>query len=175
MCGSIIGAFIHWLVYQFYISKKINQLKNDLPNTISTFINQHIDSLIQLDKISDSQFFDKNILPTINHHIDVFINEKLAKEIPMLSMFIGTKTTDKVKEVFVDNVRDLFPAVIKNYADNLIDKEKINNIIQLKVQPLVQSQLESNQSKIFNSLMILGLVAGIIISFINLLVILILE
>ena len=150
--------------------KKIKQLKNDIPNKVSTFINQHIDSFIQLDKISDNQFFDKNILPTINTHIDVFINEKLAKEIPMLSMFIGTKTTDKVKEVFVDNVRDLFPAVIKNYAENLIDKEKINNIIEQKVQPIIQSQLENNQTKIFKSFILLGIVVGIIISFIQLII-----
>ena len=174
--SSIVSVvLINWLVYRLFIVKKITQLKATLPNHISQYIQNHQDSLLQIDKISESSFFDEKILPIINDHIDVFINEKLAKEIPMLSMFIGTKTTDKVKQVFVDNVRDLFPVVISNYAKNLLNKEKIDFLIKNNLQPLISQNIEKYQSKLLKNFIYLGVFTGFFISIIHLILLLIIQ
>ena len=173
--GIAFTVLINWLVYRLFIIKKIMQIQATLPKTISQYIQTHQDALFQIDKISENSFFDEKILPIINEHIDIFINEKLAKEIPMLSMFIGTKTTDKVKQVFVDNVRDLFPIVITNYAKNLLNKEKIDFLIVSNVQPLFNQSIEKYQSKFLKNFILLGVFTGFLMSIIHLILLLIIH
>src|SRR3954468_9947930 len=78
-------------------------------------------------KISDPANINK-ILPLLETHIDTFLKEKLTTEIPMIGMFIGEKTIAQVKGVFMKELQELFPILMKQYMlslENDLDLEKI--------------------------------------------------
>lgn len=61
----------------------------------------------------------KKMMPMIEEHIDHFLKVKLAKEMPMIGMFIGDKTITQLKTVFMAELEELFPVVMKNYMKSL--------------------------------------------------------
>ena len=58
-------------------------------------------------KIGDPKNFEK-VKPLIETHIDDFLRNKLKEQMPMISMFIGDKTINTLKTVFIKQVFDLF-------------------------------------------------------------------
>src|ERR1700730_5329570 len=59
-------------------------------------------------KISDPDNL-REIMPVIEKHVDDFLRNKLTKEMPFLSMFIGDKTIGTMKKVFMQEIETLFP------------------------------------------------------------------
>lgn len=82
--------------------------------------------------VADPSLIEK-AMPSIETHIDEFLNVKLAQEIPMLAMFVGNKTTDKVKEVFINQLRTLFPQVMADMLGGLRHSDKLSAAIKNKL------------------------------------------
>src|SRR5258708_21170537 len=61
----------------------------------------------------------QKILPLAEEHIDHFLRSKLKETMPMISLFIGDKTINQLKEVFMKELEELFPVIMKNYVANL--------------------------------------------------------
>ena len=64
----------------------------------------------------------KKFLPAAEKHIDNFLRVRLGKERQhalMISMFIGEKTILQLKEVFMQELAELFPVIMKSYINNL--------------------------------------------------------
>jgi uncharacterized membrane protein YheB (UPF0754 family) len=81
--------------------------------------------------------------PIIETHIDKFLREKLSVELPMISMFIGDKTIDKVKTALMKEIDDLLPQVLLNYTSNLKADLNVEAIIAKKLDTLDLATLES--------------------------------
>src|SRR6185369_8217950 len=62
-------------------------------------------------KITDPANLQK-IMPAIEEHIDDFLRNKLKKEMPVISMFIGDKTVSSLKKVFMAELEILFPQIM---------------------------------------------------------------
>lgn len=166
----IITAFIGWLLHLLvvlYIRKKYwPQKQTALVNTIANWAGSHFSVTGFTEKITDPHLLD-TAMPAIEKHIDAFLNEKLQQEIPMLSMFVGTKTTDKIKDIFIGQLKQLFPTVMLQITDNLqphldINKKIKEQLQQLETQKAILKILQ-NQLKF---LPLLGLVSGFIIGLI---------
>ena len=70
----------------------------------------------------------QRIMPLMEEHIDHFLRVKLAQQMPVISMFIGDKTINELKTVFIGELETLFPNIMKNYMSTLqgdLDLEKI--------------------------------------------------
>ncbi len=109
----------------------------------------------------------KKIMPMIETHIDDFLRHKLSNEMPILSMFIGDKTINSLKEVFMKELEILFPQVMKQYAANLKTELDLEHIVIQKVSNFSSDKLEEIlyqiMSKEFRFVEILGAVIGFII------------
>lgn len=109
----------------------------------------------------------KKIMPMIETHIDDFLRHKLSNEMPILSMFIGDKTINSLKEVFMKELEILFPQVMKQYAANLKTELDLEHIVIQKVSAFSSDKLEEIlyqiMSKEFRFVEILGAVIGFII------------
>ena len=57
--------------------------------------------------------------PVINDKLDDFFRHKLSAKLPMISMFIGDKTIEELKAVFMDELALLFPILINAFSANL--------------------------------------------------------
>ena len=77
--------------------------------------------------------------PVINDKLDDFFRHKLSAKLPMISMFIGDKTIEELKAVFMDELALLFPILINAFSENLNKdlqvqwQQKFRKIAQQKI------------------------------------------
>ena len=111
------------------------------------------------------------MMPLIEQHIDEFLRVRLSQEMPMISMFIGDKTIEKMKGTFLKEIENMLPGILnnlKNQAQNDLKigsfvADKITNIEKEKLSQFIKPMLKPISSKICQ----LGLVAGFMIGLFN--------
>ncbi len=134
--------------------------------------NFSIDSLEE--KINDPANLQK-ILPLIESHIDDFLRNRLGKEMPMIGMFIGDKTIEKLKSAFLKEIELLFPQVMKQYAANMRSEFDIERLVSTKLLAFPPDQMEkmvySGMKKELKLAMIAGTIIGFVIGMAQVLVI----
>ncbi len=116
----------------------------------------------------------KNILPQVETHIDHFLRVKLSDSMPVVSMFIGDKTIDKLKSVFMEELEILFPKMMKEYATSLKSQLDLEKIVTEKVNAFSSDKLEDIlyqvMAKEFRFVEILGGVLGFLIGILQILI-----
>ncbi len=124
------------------------------------------------EKITKKENIDK-LLPQVEEHIDHFLRTKLTTIFPMLSMFIGDKTINQLKEAFTNELQILFPSIMKNYMNNLQAELDLEKIVTEKVALFSSDKLEdilnSIMKKEFKFVEIIGGVLGFLIGLIQIL------
>jgi uncharacterized membrane protein YheB (UPF0754 family) len=124
-------------------------------------------------KISNPENVQK-ILPILETHIDTFLREKLTVQIPMLGMLIGDKTIGMVKEVFLKELEELFPTMMKQYMTTLQHELDLEKIVVEKVDGFSSDKLEEILNQIMSSefrfVEIIGAVLGFIIGLVQVLI-----
>jgi uncharacterized membrane protein YheB (UPF0754 family) len=118
------------------------------------------------EKISNPANIGK-LMPFVENHIDHFLRVKLAEQMPVISMFIGDKTINQLKEVFIVELTELFPVIMKNYMNNLQEELDLEKIVTQKVAGFSSDKLEqiliAIMSKEFRFVEIIGGVLGFLI------------
>lgn len=118
------------------------------------------------EKISNPENL-KKVLPHVEPHIDHFLRVKLSDSMPMISMFIGDKTIEKLKGIFMEELGILFPKVMKDYAGSLKQQLDLEQIVTDKVKAFSSDKLEDIlyqvMAKEFQFVEIIGAVLGFII------------
>ena len=109
----------------------------------------------------------KKILPMVETHIDHFLRVKLSETMPMISMFIGDKTIEKLKATFMNELEILFPKVMKDYSNTLKQQLDLEHIVTEKVKAFSGDKLEEIlyqvMAKEFRFVEIIGGVLGFLI------------
>jgi len=118
------------------------------------------------DKITNPENIEK-VMPVVETHIDHFLRVKLAEKMPVISMFIGEKTINELKGVFMEELKTLFPTLMESYINNLQNDLDLEQIVTKKVAAFSSDKLEqilnSIMSKEFRFVEIIGAVLGFII------------
>jgi len=94
------------------------------------------------EKINDPANLQK-IMPAIEGHIDDFLRNKLKKEMPFIGMFVGEKTVNSLKKVFISELENLFPKIMSSYATNLAKDLNIEQLIAQKIRAVSVVEIES--------------------------------
>lgn len=84
----------------------------------------------------------QKMMPMVEQKIDDFLRIRLADTMPMISMFIGDKTIEKLKTAITSELESLFPALIKNYTSSLRQELDLEQIVTEKVKNFSSDQLE---------------------------------
>ncbi len=109
----------------------------------------------------------KKILPMVENHINDFLKVRLSQEMPFISMFIGDKTIDSLKGIFMQELEILFPQLMESYMKNLKEELDLEKIVVERVSAFSSDKLEQilNQimSKEFQFVEIIGAVLGFLI------------
>lgn len=123
-------------------------------------------------KISNPVNISK-LMPFVESHIDHFLRVKLAEQMPVISMFIGDKTINQLKEVFITELTELFPVIMKNYMNNLQEDLDLEKIVTQKVAGFSSDKLENIlnviMAKEFRFVEIIGGVLGFLIGLLQVL------
>lgn len=109
----------------------------------------------------------KDLTPTIEKHLDSFLHVKLKEKLPVISMFVGDSTLQKLKDGMLEEIEVLLPEVINQYTNSLGQKIDIEKIVTEKVAGYSSDKLEeillSVMKKEFWFLELVALVLGFII------------
>jgi len=109
----------------------------------------------------------ESVKPFISQHIDHFLEHKLKEKLPVISMFVGAGTLDKIKEGLLEEIDNMLPELMKQYADNLATKIDIEKIVTEKVANFSSDKLEeilvAIMKKEFRFVEIIGGVLGFLI------------
>lgn len=133
--------------------------------------------LLSFDEIEQKVTNPENLQklkPAIEEHIDNFLNNKLKDVFPMLSMFIGEKTTTQLKEAFLLELETLFPILMKTYMNKLQDDLDLEKIVTEKVAAFSSEKLEDILNQItkneFKFLEFIGGFFGLLIGIVQILI-----
>lgn len=133
--------------------------------------------LLSFDEIEQKVTNPENLQklkPAIEEHIDNFLNNKLKDVFPMLSMFIGEKTTTQLKEAFLLELETLFPILMKTYMNKLQDDLDLEKIVTEKVAAFSSEKLEDILNQItkneFKFLEFIGGFFGFLIGIVQILI-----
>lgn len=117
-------------------------------------------------KITDGSNLNE-VMPIVETHIDNFIRNKLASEMPIISMFIGDKTIEQLKSVFMKELESIFPELMTSYMGKLRHELDLESIVTEKVSNFSSDKLEAIlqaiMSKEFRFIEVIGAVLGFLI------------
>jgi uncharacterized membrane protein YheB (UPF0754 family) len=180
----IVSAFIGWITNWVAIKMLFHprEPKKFLGITIQgIFPKRQIQFAEKLGKLVSAEFLSfndieekisspdnlKKIMPMIDNHVDDFLRNRLSIEMPVISMFIGDKTIEKLKGAFMKEIELLFPQVMKQFAGNLKTELDLEHIVTEKVTNFSSDKLEEVlyqiMSKEFRFVELIGAVIGFII------------
>lgn len=120
-------------------------------------------------RLTDPENFSR-LKPTIEEHIDDFLRNKLKEQMPMISMFIGDKTVNTLKTIFIAEIEKLFPRVIGQYAGNLkkdlqvgkLVKEKLETIPPAVINDQLQPLLHPAFVRLGRAALVIGLLTALL-------------
>lgn len=187
----IISAFIGWITnlvaikMLFHPKKPVRigfyTLQGIFPKRQQQFAEKLgklvADELLSFDdisgKLSDPSKI-KGLLPGIADQMDSFLRRKLPDSMPVLSMFIGDSTIEKIKKVFMEEMEALLPRLIRQYVESHREELDLEKIVTEKVSGFSSDKLEeilySIMKKEFRFVEIIGGVLGFIIGLIQVLI-----
>jgi uncharacterized membrane protein YheB (UPF0754 family) len=118
------------------------------------------------DRIKDPSHL-QDMAPFIEKHIDEFLQVKLKEKLPVISMFVGEGTLQKIKEGLLEEIEVLLPQIVAKFTDKLSANIDVEKIVTEKVSNFssdkLEEILESIMKKEFRFVEILGGVLGFII------------
>ena len=116
-----------------------------------------------LPELTQGDSFQK-ILPFIDVKLDEFFKERLVQKMPIISMFIGDKTIAELKEVFLEELHQIFPALLSQFTQSTAAAFLFN--IELKWSKKLETYLLKATQKLRIAAFFFGFIWGIIIQFI---------
>lgn len=179
----IISAFVGWAIQKLAVSylfhprqpKKIAGLtfqgifpkrQHELAKQLGTLAAREFASFNMEEKIADPANFEK-LTPMIESHVDDFLRNKLKEQMPMISMFIGDKTIVTLKTVFMQELQQLFPQVMKQFAGNIQSGLDPQTLVTNKISAIAPGELEQILAPRLRIFSIAGAVSGFLIGLIQ--------
>jgi hypothetical protein len=116
-----------------------------------------------LPELTQGDSFQK-ILPFIDAKLDEFFKERLVQKMPIISMFIGDKTIAQLKEVFLEELHQIFPALLSQFTQSTANAFLLN--IETKWSKKLETYLLKTTQKLRIAAFFCGFIWGLIIQFI---------
>ena len=185
--SAFIGWFTNWIAikmlfhpreptkilgitFQGIFPKRQRQFAEKLGKLVST-------ELISFKEIEEKITHTGNlekVMPVIENRIDDFLRRKLSDVFPIISMFIGDSTINQLKVVFIDELRTIFPEIIRKYMKNLESELDMEEIVTSKVAGFSSDKMENILNQIMSSefrfVEIIGGVLGFLIGIVQILI-----
>jgi uncharacterized membrane protein YheB (UPF0754 family) len=184
--SAFIGWFTNWIAIKMLFHPKVPvkilgitfhgifpKRQKQFAEKLGKLVSQELLSFSDIEqKISNPDNIEK-LMPFVETHIDHFLRVKLAEEMPMIGMFIGDKTINQMKAVFIKELQTLFPSIMENYMAQLEKDLDLEKIVIDKVSGFSSDKLEeilqAIMSKEFRFVEIIGGVLGFIIGLLQVL------
>ncbi len=130
---TVLAWLISWgmIAILFYPKKPILGWQAPLIGWVKAF---DLNNFLKEDQLTGQL---DQLMPTLDDKLDDFFRNRLAEKLPMISMFIGDKTIQQLKTVFLDELRNMFPELIQSFSKNmqkeLIDQLEYQTLEKIKI------------------------------------------
>ena len=192
----LISAFIHWLTIWmalkllfhprhpkkflgFTLHGVFPKRQQQIAESLGRIVGQELLSFGDIEEAITRPEAVQRILPMAEEHVDNFLRVKLKESMPMIAMFIGDRTIAQLKTVFMTELRELFPVIMKNYVANLRNDLDLERIVVEKIAGFSADRLESllNEflTKEFRFVEIIGAILGFLIGVLQILLTLLMR
>lgn len=162
LTSAFIGWISIWLAIKVLVYR-IPKLKPQLAEKLGHAVSNELLSFNDIEQKITHPDNIKKILPQVEQHIDEFLRQRLKEVFPMISMFIGDKTINQLKTVFMQELENLFPVVLNNYMNNLKQDLDLERIVSDKVNALSNDQIRSGlYGAISKELRLAGIMCGLL-------------
>lgn len=186
LISGFIGWFTNWIAIKMLFHPKnpvrilgitfhgiFPKRQKQFAEKLGKLVSQELLSFEDIEKKITSTENVQKLLPPVEKHIDHFLRNRLSDVFPMLSMFIGEKTINQLKEVFMKELETVFPETMKSYMTNLKQDLDMEKLVYDKVAAFSTDKLESIlyqiMSKEFRFVEVIGAVLGVVIGLIQVL------
>ena len=116
-----------------------------------------------LPELTQGDSFQK-LLPLIDAKLDEFFKERLVQKMPVISMFIGDKTITQLKEVFLEELAQIFPDLLSEFTQSSANTFLLN--LEARWSKKIEQYLLKASQKIRIMAFCLGFIWGLILQFI---------
>src|ERR1700753_3732801 len=154
-----ISAFIHWLtiwmalkllfhprqpkkILGFTLQGVFPKRQRQIAESLGKIVGQELLSFGDIEQAITNPENVRKILPLAEEHIDNFLRNKLKEKMPMVAMFIGDKTINQLKGVFMKELEELFPTIMKSYVANLKNDLDLERMVVDKIAGFSSDRLE---------------------------------
>src|SRR5689334_21802979 len=169
LIAALIGWGIGKLATWFLIYRIWPKRQPAIADGISKFVVQEFSTLNLEQKIADPSNLSK-ARPVIESHIDNFLRVKLKDEMPMISMFIGDKTIDSLKTIFMQELENLFPEVMKHFAGNMKSEMGIEKLVREKIAGISSGNVKKILGKELRYIAALCAITGFVTALIQIVI-----
>jgi hypothetical protein len=174
----LLAAITGWLIVVYLVKsmfRAIPALQPRLARQLGEFASNEFTSAYFGTMFEDPRNF-QNLKPLVETHVDDFLRKKLPIEMPMIGMFIGDKTIDTLKTIFIREVESLFPEVMSKFAGNLSESTLIGDVVTTRFASIppekITGQLREGLQKEVNRVCLAGLIIGLISGLVQLAILL---
>lgn len=166
LIAALLGLLFSFVAVRILLAKfPARQLAPHLISRLAAkfSVSDHLeDKLIGEDKI-------QVLLPRIEIHIDNFLRYKLGTAMPMVGMFIGEKTITEMKTIFMKELEEILPVVLKEYVTNLktsldpqkLLEESLSKIPETSLQESMEATLKPFTLRFHLAASLLGFIIGL--------------
>ena len=151
----ILSAFFAWFIAWFFV-KAI--FLNWNQQWIQQIQNMDLGKLLNSNTL-DAQF--ESTLPLIEAQLDQFFKDKLKEKMPMVSMFIGDQTILQLKLVFVEELRLIYPTILRDVAKDFQNQLALN--MQSRWKPILEPLLLKSTKTYRQFAFVMGFAWGILL------------
>jgi len=151
----IMTAIFGWIIAWLFVKALFLNWKGGLSQSIATL---NFDQFITTE--ASLKQFDL-LMPTLDKHLDDFFNHKLSQKMPMIAMFIGNKTIDQLKEVFIEELKLMFPELVQKLLKGTV--KQLESTLDQKWKNTLEIALFKATSKIRIAAFTLGFLWGILL------------
>jgi uncharacterized membrane protein YheB (UPF0754 family) len=184
LISAFIGWFTNWIAIKMLFHPRLPvkvlgltiqgifpKRQHQFAQKLGKLVSEELLSFKDIEaKITDGSNL-KQVMPIVETHIDNFLRNKLAAEMPIISMFIGDKTIEQLKSVFMKELESIFPVLMTSYMEKLkheldleaIVTEKVSNFSSDKLEEILQAIM----SKEFRFIEVIGAILGFLIGIVQ--------
>ena len=151
----ILSAFFAWFIAWFFV-KAI--FLNWNQQWIQQIQNMDLGKLLNANTL-DAQF--EATLPLIEAQLDHFFKDQLKEKMPMIAMFIGDQTILQLKLVFVEELRLIYPTILRDVAKDFQNQLALN--MQSRWKPILEPLLLKSTKTYRQFAFVMGFAWGILL------------
>lgn len=170
---SLVGFIATRIIVSIYLKRVLPKRKAEIGAAVGKIVCE-LFSLSELgEKLVDEKSMEK-IMPEAEKQVDHFLRNKLKTAFPIIGSFIGDKTINQLKDVFMQELKEILPDILKKYIQNLEKDFDMEKMISERIASIPAHQeaiLVKKMKGYLEPVYIMGALVGLIIGLIEVLLV----